>query len=256
MHRIIEFFLWIFSFLSSVKKVEESEEPREEDVATVKPFTDPKWYRLAKAELGVKEYKGDDDNPRVLRYYADAGHPEIDNDEVAWCSAFVGAMLERSGRPCSKSLAARSYLQWGKKLSKPKIGCVVVFSRGNPRGWQGHVGFYAGETKTHILVLGGNQRNQVSVAKYPKSRLLGYRQPVTGMNSRTYAAAGVGVLGAGVSTVSLLSEGIAEVLKISNELKALGSYFPVLSVVGSFIAILGFMTVIYARRDDLEQKGR
>ena len=40
----------------------------------------------------------------------------------------------------------------------------------------GHVAFYVGETATQIKVLGGNQSNSVSVANYPKSRLLGFRR--------------------------------------------------------------------------------
>jgi hypothetical protein len=39
-----------------------------------------------------------------------------------------------------------------------------------------HVGFYAGTEGERILVLGGNQRNSVSIARYAKSRLLGVRR--------------------------------------------------------------------------------
>jgi len=43
---------------------------------------------------------------------------------------------------------------------------LLIFSRG---GSSGHVGFYAGETKTHYLVLGGNQDDQVNYKWYPKN---------------------------------------------------------------------------------------
>src|SRR5262245_47545073 len=72
---------------------------------------DPPWLVLARGELGTKEAPGEANNPVVLRYYADAGHPEINSESIAWCPAFTGAMLERSGYPGSKSLMARSYLQ-------------------------------------------------------------------------------------------------------------------------------------------------
>ena len=50
------------------------------------------WMDIARGELGTREVPGPDDNPRVLAYYADAGHPDVRNDETAWCAAFVGGM--------------------------------------------------------------------------------------------------------------------------------------------------------------------
>ena len=47
----------------------------------------------------------------------------------------------------------------------------------DPDPTQGHVGLYLGETSTSLLLLGGNQHNAVSVAAFPKSRLLGLRWP-------------------------------------------------------------------------------
>ena len=47
----------------------------------------------------------------------------------------VGAMLKRAGLPHSGSLAARSYLQWGKAVAKPYLGlCRGV------QAWQGLAG--------------------------------------------------------------------------------------------------------------------
>ena len=59
----------------------------------------PRWLELAWGDLGVAETPAPADNPRVVRYYADVGHPQVDNDEVAWCAAFLGACLERAGVP-------------------------------------------------------------------------------------------------------------------------------------------------------------
>jgi uncharacterized protein (TIGR02594 family) len=113
-----------------------------------------------------------------VAYYADAGHPEIHDDEVAWCAAFVGAMLKRAGYPGSGSLAARSYLNYGRKIDKPEPGCIVVFWRGSPTSWEGHVAFYVRDDGSHIRVLGGNQGNAVTEASYPRKQVLGYRMPV------------------------------------------------------------------------------
>lgn len=138
---------------------------------------EPKWLELARAELCVTEVSGSGHNKRIVDYFADAGHPEVKNDETAWCAGFVGAMLKRAGMPNSGSLAARSYLKYGTPVDTPEPGDIVVFSRGNST-WEGHVGFYVGETDTAVKVLGGNQSNKVSIANYSKTRLLGYRRPI------------------------------------------------------------------------------
>ena len=138
---------------------------------------EPKWMELARAELGVSEVSGSGHNKRIVDYFADAGHPEVKNDETAWCAGFCGAILKRAGMPNSGSLAARSYLKYGTPVETPQVGDIVVFSRGNST-WEGHVGFFVGETDTSVKVLGGNQSNKVSIASYSKTRLLGYRRPV------------------------------------------------------------------------------
>ena len=139
-------------------------------------------YELAKDEVGTKEIVGDRHNPVVLGYFADAGHPEIVDDETAWCAAFMGAMLKRSGLKNTGSLAARSYMKWGSPiaLSEAMPGDIVVFQRGDS-AWQGHVGFYVKHDDYDVWVLGGNQANAVNVSKYRVSKLLGVRRasPVT-----------------------------------------------------------------------------
>ncbi|MEZ5776014.1 MAG: hypothetical protein R3D33_15310 [Hyphomicrobiaceae bacterium] len=83
---------------------------------------EPRWLTLARGEIGVAEKPGAADDPRILAYYRDAGHPEIRHDEVAWCAAFVGACLKRSGIAPTGSLMARSYLRWGQPLARPRPG--------------------------------------------------------------------------------------------------------------------------------------
>ncbi len=96
--------------------------------------------------------------------------------DAAWCDAFLGACLERAGIASTRSLLARSYLTWGVSLDTPRIGAVAVLSRGsNPE--QGHVAFWLGETDDEMVLLGGNQKNAVSVALFPKSRVLALRWP-------------------------------------------------------------------------------
>lgn len=141
---------------------------------------EPAWLSLARAELGVKEFPGSADNPRIIKYWNDAGMANVADgqDEVPWCAAFVGAMLARSSLSHSGKANARSYEKWGRRLNSPVLGCVVVFSR-PPKAWQGHVGFYVGQNTARrvITVIGGNQSDSVSVASFPHERVLGYRWP-------------------------------------------------------------------------------
>lgn len=216
---------------------------------------DPAWLKLARAEIGVKEVPGPGANPAIIRYYADSGHPEIDNDEVHWCAAFTGAMLERAGHASSKSLMARSYMQWGKPVAKPFPGCVAVFSRGDPRSASGHVGFYIGENEKGILVLGGNQGDAVSIVPQDRNRLLGYRMPVTPMNSRTMKAstAQMGLLG--LDGVAVL-ESQGQISVIGDLLGQLGVTIPAFLVASILIKIALQCWIIYARQDDLAKRGR
>lgn len=147
------------------------------------PFTQPPWLAPAWAELGQHEIAGNSANPRIRDLFTDAGHPEIASDEVAWCAAFVSACLERADQRSTRSLLARSYLDWGDALAAPapgqlpfRAGAVVVLSR-DPDPAAGHVGFLVGETADNFMLLGGNQSNGVTVAPFAKSRVLAVRWP-------------------------------------------------------------------------------
>ena len=143
-------------------------------------------YELAQKEIGTVEWaKGD--NPKVVAYFKDSGNAGVTDDETAWCAAFVGAMLARSGVKPTGKLNARSYLDWGipvdRKDAKP--GDVVVFKRGNS-SWQGHVAFFVKDKGALIEVLGGNQSNAVNVKGYQASKLLGIRRaPVAAHKTTT-----------------------------------------------------------------------
>lgn len=136
----------------------------------------PAWLAAAWAELGQREVAGRSDNARIRALFRDVGQPTSLHDEVAWCAAFLGACLERGGLASTRSLMARSYLRWGETIDEGRVGAIAVLSRGaDPTA--GHVGFLLGETASHVILLGGNQGDAVSVAAYPKTRLLGLRWP-------------------------------------------------------------------------------
>ena len=92
-----------------------------------------------------------------------------------WCGGFVAACLARAGlgvRIPKSFPMARSWAKAGAALSKPAYGCVVVFERGSG----GHVGFVVGKDKAgNLMVLGGNQSNQVCIKPFSKARVLAYR---------------------------------------------------------------------------------
>lgn len=134
-------------------------------------------FEIAKKEIGVKEIPGEKHNARILEYHS-AVTMKAQADEIAWCAAFVNWCLKR-GNVLGTSLAnARSFLKWGVVVKDPQIGDICVFWRGSPTSLKGHVGFYAGQTKNYILVLGGNQGNEVCIKKYPKAQLIEFRRLV------------------------------------------------------------------------------
>lgn len=177
------------------------------------PLTnDPQWLRNAYKDLGLRETVGPVHTKRVVEMFARAGHPEVKDDETAWCSAAANAWMEEASIRGTGSLAARSWMKWGRGLGTEDIprGAVCVFRRGSSQ-WQGHVAFCVEDKGNTVRALGGNQSNAVSVATFPKENLLAVRWPDTVSNSRTVqatAASGVTQLGA---------QGIAESLEVAKD---------------------------------------
>jgi uncharacterized protein (TIGR02594 family) len=135
---------------------------------------------VARSYLGTKETRGSADNPKIIEMYRTVGHNWVEHDEVAWCAAFVGHCLEKADVPSTRKLNARSYLTWGEKVAgidRAEEGDIVVFTRGSGTA-QGHVAFFLKTTGTRVEVLGGNQLDGVTIARYSKSRLLGIRRPL------------------------------------------------------------------------------
>jgi len=140
----------------------------------------PNYMDIARGYLGTKEGEGPQNNPLIMEMYASVGADWVEHDSVAWCAAFLGHCLERAGIRSTRKLTARSYLTFGEpvELKDAREGDIVVFKRGNV-SWQGHVGFYVSDGSGKIAVLGGNQSNAVTIAKYPKTSLLGIRRVIS-----------------------------------------------------------------------------
>ena len=135
------------------------------------------WITVAKGELGVHEIRGRKHNDRILEYHSKTSY-HAEKDEISWCASFVNWVFSECGIKGTNSASARSWIRWGKKLDKPIYGCVVIFWRGKKDGWKGHVGFYLGHNRNgDLIVLGGNQNDQVSIKAYSEERVLCYVWP-------------------------------------------------------------------------------
>jgi uncharacterized protein (TIGR02594 family) len=141
-------------------------------------------YDLAARFTGLKEVKGDCDNPEIMAMLK-LSNDWPRHDEVPWCGAFAGKIAWLLNLPYPVSLAARAWLLIGKKIllqDAVKGFDLVVFSRGdNPLGPEvinapGHVAFFNALDGDLVRVLGGNQNDSVSVATYPTWRVLGVRR--------------------------------------------------------------------------------
>lgn len=141
---------------------------------------DPPWITLARQKMGLHEVK----NKKSLMDFLKLGKGTIGDPAVtAWCGDFVETCLAIAlpKEPMlANPYAAINWLKFGRS-SKPRLGAILVFHRGDPKNWQGHVGFYVGEDRDFYHVLGGNQSNTVSISKIVKTKLRpdGIRWPET-----------------------------------------------------------------------------
>ena len=128
--------------------------------------------------LNTTEIPGPKSNPEILKLAAEAGVSNIyKNDDVAWCAVAATVVCLRAGKTVGFTgyyrLRARSFLQFGKPVTEPMFGDVIVFGRDGG----GHVGFYIGEDNAYFHVAGGNQSNQFNIIRIAKNRAIGYRRP-------------------------------------------------------------------------------
>lgn len=128
------------------------------------------WFEIAKREMatGVKEIPGSQHNPRIVEYHQSTTL-HATNDETPWCSAFVNWCIQQAGLKGTQSASSGSWLHWGQEINQPCPGCIVIC--------KGHVGFYYQEERGQILLLGGNQSNQVKISPYSRNKILSYRWP-------------------------------------------------------------------------------
>jgi len=98
----------------------------------------------------------------------------IDPVEVPWCAAFINAILEREGYLGTNDNRAKSFRDYGVKVSTPEVGDIVVF--------RSHVGIFVEYKQIndtlYIGVLGGNQSNSVKISYFPVKNIITIRRPI------------------------------------------------------------------------------
>ena len=133
---------------------------------------------FALSQYGIKEISGSKHNEKIVKYFKEIGHSWVNDDETAWCSAFMNWCCMSVGMVKSGKLNARSWLNVGNGVGSPVKGDIVVFWRESITSWKGHVAIYINDLDDkYINVLGGNQSNMVCIKPYPKERVLSYRRP-------------------------------------------------------------------------------
>ena len=137
----------------------------------------PAWLEVAYAEIGQRRGPTGASNPRVEQYNNATTLKGYD-DKISWCSSFVNWCLNEAGIEGTRSALARSWLDWGNAIGEPMLGCIAVVSREGASNWKGHVGFFIEATDQTIILLGGNQDEEVKLKGYARADLLALRYPI------------------------------------------------------------------------------
>lgn len=125
--------------------------------------------------LGISEIAGDKSNLVIDGMFKAVGFAGF-TDDIAWCTAYVGAVLKSLGLDYLKSLHARDYADYGCATGEPIPGSVVVLWRDSEDSQNGHIGFFIAMDADNVWILGGNQNNQVTIQKYSRKRVISFRQ--------------------------------------------------------------------------------
>jgi len=159
---------------------------------------------VMRAITGTKEVAGKGNNPVILGWATEivARYPSLKAgvgwyvaDETPWCGLAVAYACAMAGqKPPEAPLWALNWRDaWrdGVRLQGPTLGAIGVMSRSGG----GHVTLYEGEDSAGWFGRGGNQSDQVNVAKFPHSRPVtwmwpkGLPVPNAGRVKTTFAAA-------------------------------------------------------------------
>jgi uncharacterized protein (TIGR02594 family) len=92
-----------------------------------------------------------------------------------WCATFMNMVLAKTGYKGTNSDAAKSFAQYGRRISEPKVGAIAVLTRGKKGG---HVGVVSGvDANGNPIIISGNHNKRVGESVYPRSRVIAYVMP-------------------------------------------------------------------------------
>jgi uncharacterized protein (TIGR02594 family) len=137
-----------------------------------------KMLTIVSSFYGLADIAGDSSNQQIIQFFRETNHPEVLEDEMSWCSVFLGWCAQHVDLEYTESSLAKSWLQMGEYTVAPGPGDIVVFWREKPNSWQGHVSLFLNEDleTQQVFCLGGNQDDKVCVRSYPSHQVLGYRK--------------------------------------------------------------------------------
>jgi uncharacterized protein (TIGR02594 family) len=134
--------------------------------------------------MGVEEIGGEKHNAMILAMLQTVEDwPQA--DEVPWCSGAMNFWAWEADVEMSRSLLARSWGLVGINVRNIHLAVrsndiVVLKQPGGPGPDDyeapGHVGIYVTHNKKSVWLLGGNQSDKVSIASYPRDRVIWIRR--------------------------------------------------------------------------------
>jgi hypothetical protein len=87
----------------------------------------------------------------------------------------MNMVLAKVGYSGTNSDAAKSFAQYGRRVSEPQVGAIAVLTRGRTGG---HVGVVSGiDSQGNPIIISGNHGHRVGEAIYPRSRVIAYVMP-------------------------------------------------------------------------------
>lgn len=140
-------------------------------------MTEPRWLKLARTDLGIRETPGVANNPVLMKRFSGITKALgilYNADSVPWCGAMMAWwMTQCSIKPPAIAVRAKSWATWGRPLREGCPGAILVFEREGG----GHVGMYVAEDSQYYHVLGGNQGDAISVTRIARNRCVAIRWP-------------------------------------------------------------------------------
>ncbi len=105
-----------------------------------------------------------------------------------WCATFMNMVLAKAGYSGTNSDAAKSFAQYGRRISEPRVGAIAVLTRGKNGG---HVGVVSGvDANGNPIIISGNHNKRVGEATYARSRVIAYVMPTERGNTQLASNAG------------------------------------------------------------------